>query len=130
MSKNPGKTWCQGYHVVPSTSKYLAGDPDLKFILFDTSVDSDIEDIEEESVHNSNEELKDFTWEVKPKNPEHIATGKTTDSVTVHSKAFSDSVGHCSSPSNDIPLSPCTRKDMVEFLNCCIEEQVNIEDDC
>lgn len=128
MSKNSEKTWSQGYHIVPSTSKYLAGDPDLKFVVFDTSPDSNSE--EEKTDPDLEEETRNLTWEVKSQNQQPVDSKETTHLIPQLTTADSDSVDYSSNTYNDIPLSPSTRKDIVEFLNCCIEGQVNIEDEC
>lgn len=124
MSKNTGKTWSEGYRLVPNTLKYLAGDPDLKFIVFDTTPDNS-ED--EELVPCFEEKCADVRCQVKSQNQESTASKEIN---LVPSKSdVNDSISQCSTLNDDIPLSPSTREDMIQYLNFCISEQLNRENE-
>jgi len=121
MSKTTEKTWSEGYHFVPNSLKYLAGDPDLKFVVFDTSPDNS----EDEEVVFE-EKFNGGIYQVKSKEP--IAT-KEINLVPAKSDDI-ETVSQCSTSNDDIPLSPSTREDMIQYLNFCISKELDKEDEC
>ncbi len=127
MSKKTGKSWSEGYHRVPNTLKYLAGDPDIKFVAFVSENSEDDQDSDnEEIVSYINQEFKDSQSEVKEGQTQQHTAIKEIHLDPLNSGVDSDS----SSTINDIPLSPATREDIIEYLNCYIEDQLNKEDEC
>ena len=125
MSKNTGKSWSQGFRRVPNTFKYLAGDPDIKFSAFINSENSeDEQDSEnEEIVCYSNEDLTDSQSEAtKIQNP---VTTKEINLDPANVSISSDTY-----TVNDIPLSPATREDIIEYLNRRIEDKISKDDEC
>jgi hypothetical protein len=117
MSKTTGKAWSEGYHFAPNSSKYLAGDPDVKFVVFDASPDNS-ED--EELVPCLERKLNDGIDQVKSQEP--ILTKEIN---LVLSKSDDNEIdSQCSTSSNDLPLSPSTREDMIQYLNFCASKKL------
>ena len=103
----------------------MAGDPDIQFSAFINSENSeDEQDSEnEEIVCYSNVDLTDSQSEAtKIQNP---VTTKEINLDPANVSISSDTY-----TVNDIPLSPATREDIIEYLNRRIEDKISKEDEC
>lgn len=127
MSRNTGKFWIQGYRRIPSGSKFLAKDPDIKFVPIslyasDSSSDSSSE---EETQGNSKEVLGTVAFKVSAL----TAPTKREINLPVNSNNYYNSTSDNIVNIKDIPLSPSVRDDMLSFLNCVIDEKLNEQDE-
>lgn len=135
MSKNTEKSWSQGFHRISNTSKFLAGDPDIKFISYtlDNCENEDSSD-DEETVTFSKEINSKYSpsQEVNDQEQKTVSI-EVIDLVSVNSDEYDpkqSSDNYISSLLEDIPLDPCIRENIIEYLNSSFQEKILEEDGC
>ena len=113
MSKDTGKAWSQGYRRIPNTSKYLAGDPDIRFYSY-TSTQSESENSSDSEASNPAQHPAADKLHLNLQNSDDII--EIDDSSVNQEKQKSSSCTVIPQPLNDLPLSPDTRQSIIDFV--------------